>query len=127
MTRPRFASTETVRNESHQAANHSNQRRCDLQPFGAAYFFATHQVWTDVENRKHDRYKHRCRCQCCKPRQHSNTERLLHVVCVTCNSLCWCAVECNGTRGREYVIVSRLTQTPLQQTASLWAEPSPRQ
>ena len=79
MARPRFACGKTVRNQSHQAADHRNERRGDVQPFRESHFLAAYEMGSDVENREHDRDKHSGGCECREPTQDSNAQRLLHL------------------------------------------------
>ena len=55
MARPCFGRGKTVRDRSHRAANHPDERGGDMQPFQASHFFATHEMRSDIENRERDR------------------------------------------------------------------------
>jgi len=79
MARPRFARGKTVRDRSHQAANHRDERGGDMQPFRASHFFTAHEVRPDVENRERDRDKHSCGRERRQPAQDSNAQGLLHL------------------------------------------------
>ena len=80
MARPRFARGKTVRDRSHQAADHRDERGGDMQPFRASHFFTAHEVRPDVENRERDRDKHSCGCERREPAQDSNAQGLLHLM-----------------------------------------------
>ncbi len=73
-TRPRFLRGESVSDERHKDSDDRHERRSDVQPFGARDVLATHDVWTNIENREQDRQVHANGGQSCKPNENSNQE-----------------------------------------------------
>ena len=77
VTRPRFLRSESVGDERHQNSDDGNERRSNVQPFRARHSLATHDVWSDVENREQDRQIHSGGCQSREPGQDSDRKRSL--------------------------------------------------
>ena len=78
MMRPWLIAGNSVSDERHKNSDDGNQRRGDVQPFGARDAFTAHDVWPDVENREQDRQIHSGGGQRRTPGQNSDRERLLY-------------------------------------------------
>jgi len=58
MTWPMFLTRKSVADARHKDSDDGNQRRGDVQPFGARNSLTAHDVWPDVVNREQDRQIH---------------------------------------------------------------------